>query len=173
LKPFRKATIICGSPGAGKSTYGRSLANAQGAVFLDIDTCSEKLVMAGLNLAGKDPFDRDTPNFKEHFRDAIYDTLLDIASENLPHCDVVVVGPFTKEIRDADWPGKLKDRLKCRINIVYVYCNPKERKSRIKNRKNPRDAIKLADYEMINDYYGDEQPPEFKHSFIDTSQMVG
>jgi predicted kinase len=173
LKSFRKATIICGSPGAGKSTYGRSLANAQGAVYLDIDTCSEKLVVAGLKMAGRDPNDRDSTEFKQHYREAIYETLLDIAEENIRHCDVVIVGPFTREIRDSLWPEKLKKRLGCRVNIVYIYCNPKERKSRIKNRKNPRDVNKLIDYEVFNEYYGDERPPEFKHSFIDTSQMVG
>jgi len=171
LKHSKRATIICGSPGSGKTTYAKSLASARGAVLLDIDTCSERLVMAGLKLAGKDPLDRDSPLFKSAFRDAIYETMFDLACENLPHCDVVLVGPFTKEIREKNWPEQLIERLQCRINIVYVYCDSKERKERLRNRKNPRDDGKFVDYEAFNQYYGDESRPVFDHSFIDTSQF--
>lgn len=171
VKRKSKATIICGSPGSGKTTYGRTLANAAGAVFLDIDTCSERLVMAGLKLAGQDPYDRDSHLFKQNFRDAIYETLFDVATENLPHCDVVIVGPFTKEIRNKAWPEELRLRLNCKVNIVYLYCDPKERKSRIESRKNRRDEGKLVQYEEFNTYYGDESRPVFPHSFIDTTQL--
>ncbi len=171
LKHSKRATIICGSPGSGKSTYAKALANAQGAVLLDIDTCSERLVMAGLNMAGLDPMDRDSPEFKTAFRDAIYETMFDIASENIPHCDVVLVGPFTKELRVEDWPEQLVERLESRVNIVYVYCEPKERKERLKARKNPRDDGKFENYEAFNQYYGDEGKPSFEHAFIDTSQF--
>jgi len=122
-------------------------------------------------MAGRDPNDRDSPEFKSQFRDAIYETLFDIALENLPHCDVVIVGPFTKEIRIEDWPTQLQERLNCSVKIVYVYCEPRERKSRLSNRKNPRDVGKFEDYESFNDYYGDEKPPIFEHSFMDTSQL--
>jgi len=171
LKHSKRATIICGSPGSGKTTYARALANAKGAVLLDIDTCSERLVMAGLKMAGQDPMDRDSPEFKTHFRDAIYETMFDVACENLPHCDVVLVGPFTKELRIEDWPTHLSKRLECRVNIVYIYCEPKERKERLKARRNPRDQSKLVDYDTFNQYYGDEKQPAFEHAFIDTSQF--
>jgi len=166
-----KVTIICGSPGSGKTTYGRTLANASGAVFLDIDTCSERLVKSGLQLAGKDPNDRDSPMFKENFREAIYETLFDIARENLPHCDVVIVGPFTREIRNDEWPGELEKKLNCQVNIVYLYCEPKERKARIQARGDPRDDWKMLNYGELNEYYGDERRPSFSHSFIDTTQL--
>jgi predicted kinase len=170
LKHSKRATIICGSPGSGKSTYAKALASAQRAVLLDIDTCSERLVVAGLSLAGEDPMDRDSPSFKEHFREAIYETLFDVAIENLSHCDVVIVGPFTRELRLTDWPDVLRKRLECRVNVVYVYCEPRERKARLRARANPRDTGKFLDYEATNAYYGDESRPVFEHAFMDTSQ---
>ncbi len=171
MKHSKRATIICGSPGSGKSTYARALANAQHAVLLDIDTCSERLVMAGLKMAGHDPMDRDSEVFKEHFREAIYETLFDIAKENLAHCDVVIVGPFTRELRIDDWPEQVSERLQSRVSVVYVYCEPKERKARLRARANPRDEGKFIDYEAFNSYYGTEDRPVFAHSFIDTSQF--
>lgn len=171
MKHSKRATIICGSPGSGKTTYARALANARRAVVLDIDTCSERLVMAGMKMGGHDPLDRDSATFKTHYREAIYETMFDIACENLPHCDVVLVGPFTKEIREIDWPERLAERLQAKVNIVYVFCDPRERKERLQNRRNPRDEGKFYDYEAFNLYYGDESQPVFDHSFIDTSQL--
>ena len=56
--------IVCGSPGSGKSTYGRKLAQKQAAAFLDIDTSTETLVKVALKELGKDAFDRDSEYFK-------------------------------------------------------------------------------------------------------------
>lgn len=140
-------------------------------MLLDIDTCSERLVMAGLKLAGQDPMDRDSAYFKENYREVIYETLLDIAKENLPHCDVVVVGPFTKEIRDENWVEVLEERLNSKVIVVYVYCEPKERKARLLARANPRDEGKFKDYDQFNGYYGDEAPPACEHTVIETSQL--
>lgn len=127
--------------------------------------------MAGLKLSGKDPFDRDSVSFKDCFRDAIYETLFDVAVENLPHCNIVIVGPFTRELRDKNWLNKLNARLQCKVNVVYVFCEAKERKARLQARGNPRDEGKFEDYEKFNQYYGDERSPAFVHTFIDTSQL--
>lgn len=163
------AYIICGSPGAGKTTYGRQLALELKAAFIDIDTATERLVKLALSLAGQDPDDRDSRFFKTRFRQPIYDSLFDIARENLPLSDVVVTGPFTREIRDPDWPAHVATRLGSHVAVHYVYCPPKERKNRILARNNPRDDAKVGDWETFNTYYGDEDPPCFPHEFIDTS----
>ena len=44
--------IVCGSPGAGKSTYARQLAASRSATLLDIDTVTERLVETGLAFDG-------------------------------------------------------------------------------------------------------------------------
>ena len=164
-----QAFIICGSPGSGKSVYGKALAEKRGAVLLDIDFSTERLVRLCLAESGHNPDDRDSAYFKKTFRQPIYDTLFDIARENLAWIDVVIVGPFTREIRNADWPSEISKMLDGPVEIHYLYCKPDIRKDRLIRRGNSRDRLKLHDWDNHVTYYGDEKPPEFSHVFVDTS----
>ncbi len=163
------AFVICGSPGAGKSSYGMRLSQDRGAVFLDIDTVTERLVRAGLSLAQRDPDDRDSEDFKAAFRQPIYETLFDIARSQLQWLDVVIVGPFTRELRNPEWPAELSEILRSSVEVHYVYCAPAIRRERIAQRANPRDRAKLRDWSQHSQYYGAEAPPDFAHVYIDTS----
>jgi predicted kinase len=162
--------IICGTPGSGKSTYARRLAADRHATLLDIDTATERLVRIALTESGHSPDDRDSKYFKRIFREPIYDTLFDIARENLPAQDVVVVGPFTKEIKDPDWLEKLSLNLGGPIEVHYVQCPPDTRRSRLLSRGDARDQAKLDDWDNYARYYGEENVPVFKHKLIDGSQ---
>lgn len=167
-----KLSIYCGSPGAGKTTLARRTAAETGALLLDIDTCSEELVMAGLRLGGHNPLDRDSAMFKEAFREPIYETLMRVAEENLRHADVITVGPFTKETQDPKWLDYLKNRFGPEVEVVYVYCDPEIRRVRLQNRANPRDGGKFGNYEEFNKYYGEESGPVFPHIRIDNSEAI-
>jgi predicted kinase len=160
--------IVCGSPGAGKSTYARKLASKRGATLLDIDTVTERMVHIALHESRHEPDDRDSEYFKRIFRDPIYATLFDIARENIPFQEVVVVGPFTKEIRDPDWPSKLSQTLGGPIEVHYVSCPPETRKQRLAKRGDARDLAKLRDWENYIQYY-EESPPVFEHILVDRS----
>ena len=161
--------IIAGPPASGKSTYGKRLAARLGATLLDIDTATEAIVKAGLELAGLNPNDRDSPVFKKTFRIPIYDTLFQVARENLPHISVVLVGPFTAELRNSDWPDTLALRIEAPIEIHYVTCDPEIRRLRMQRRNQARDASKLAAWDQHLAYYRNEPRPAFEHHFIDTS----
>jgi len=163
--------IVCGSPGAGKSSYAVQLVSKQHAVLLDIDTATERLVKVSMKESGHSSNDRDSEYFKQTFREPIYETLFDIAKENLYFTDVVIVGPFTKELRITDWPAKLANNLECKIEVHYVYCFPEIRRSRIEKRANLRDLAKLREWKESSQYYGDESPPVFKHVYIDNSDF--
>ena len=163
--------IVCGSPGAGKSTYAKKLASVHGAAFLDIDTVTERLIRIALHEAGHDPDDRDSNYFKRTFRQPIYDTLFDIARENNSFQTVVIVGPFTKELRDPDWPAKLSQTLGGPVEVHYVSCPPDERKRRLEKRGNPRDLAKLRNWENHIHYY-EENPPVFKCVLVDSSNSA-
>jgi len=76
--------IVTGAAGVGKSTFGKSLAAKCNAALLDSDTLSEAVVRAGMKAAGFDPTDRDSPEYKTIFRDAVYECLFATAAENLP-----------------------------------------------------------------------------------------
>ncbi len=164
-----KAYIVCGSPGAGKSTYGRHLAGALKAAFIDIDTATERLVKLSLSQSGHDPDDRDSTYFKTTFREPVYEQLFDIAKENLHHMDVVIAGPFTREIRNPKWPSLLEKKLGSSVEVHYILCRPEIRKQRITARNNPRDKAKLDHWNAVNDYYGDEEIPPFSHVLVDNS----
>jgi len=163
--------IVCGGPGAGKSTYAKKLAAARGAALLDIDTVTERLVRIALREAGHDPDDRDSDYFKRNFREPIYATLFDIARENLPTQDVVIVGPFTKELRDPDWSSKLSEILGGPVEVHYVHCPPEVRRRRLAERGDARDLAKLRDWENYIRYY-EESPPVFEHVLIDGAHLI-
>lgn len=162
-----KTIIVCGTPGSGKTTHAKQLAAAGAATLLDIDTVSERLVKAGLAAAGHSVDDRDSDYFKQTYREPIYHALFDIARDNLPFHDVVITGPFTKEIQDPDWPAKLSAELGCPIEVHYVQCPPAIRRQRLGVRGNDRDLAKLQDWDRYLKYYGEEQPPVFVHVLVD------
>jgi len=164
-----KAYLVCGSPAAGKTTYAKKLAEEKQAVFLDIDMSTERLVQLALSLSGQDSEDRDSPSFKKYFRDPIYEQLFDIARDNLSLRDVVIAGPFTKEMRDPEWPDKLSTHLGAPVKIHYVFCSAHVRKKRMIKRANSRDEAKLRDWEKHLRYYEDEAPPACKHFLVDNS----
>jgi hypothetical protein len=139
--------------------------------LLDIDSVTERLVRAGLRLAQQDPDDRDSDGFRDTFRQPIYETLFDIARENLQWNDVVIVGPFSQELRNPEWPSELSEILQSPVEVHYVYCAHEIRRERLSRRANPRDGAKLRDWEHYLQYYGAEEPPDFSHVYIDTSNV--
>ena len=163
----RQLHIVTGAAGVGKSTYGRSLAADLNAALLDSDTLSEAVVRAGMKAAGLDPTDRDSPEYKTIFRDAVYECLFETAAENLAHTSVVLVGPFTRELQDVRWPGQLKERLGVEPTIWVLTCADEIRRERIAARGNPRDQGKL---DAWDDYVAQGSPnmPAFEVKRIET-----
>jgi len=164
-----RAYLVCGSPGAGKTTYGKKLSQEKQAVFLDIDIATERLVRLALSLSGQNADDRDSPYFKKHFRTPVYEQLFDIARDNLPLRSVVIAAPFTKEIKNRDWPKELTARLGVPVEVHYVFCPSQIRKERMIKRAHSRDEGKLQDWEKHLQYYEDEPAPACKHFPVDNS----
>jgi predicted kinase len=162
-----RAIIVCGTPGSGKTTYARQLAGDGATTILDIDTVTERLVKVGLVESGHSPDDRDSDYFKQTYRDPIYQALFDIARDNLPYHDVVITGPFTREIRDPEWPAKLTAVLGRPVEVHYVQCPPEIRRQRLAIRGDARDRAKLEDWDRYVEYYGEEHPPVFEHVLVD------
>lgn len=165
------ATVVCGNAGVGKSTLGRRLAAKSRAILLDLDTCTERLARCVLLSHGLDPADRDSPDYKRLLREPVYETLFDIAHENLAHAPCVIVGPFTSERRDATWPERLRLRLETEVQIVVAHCDLEERRRRIIARANPRDAGKLAEWASYAVQGIDPAKPPFEHTWVDTTAL--
>lgn len=165
----RQIHLVFGPPAAGKTTYARELAAQLGAVLLDSDEITERLIRAGLNLAGLNPDDRDSPAYKSTFREVVYETLFDLAKSHAARLPVVIAGPFTSEGGDAEWPARLRERLGVLPEFYFVWCKPDVRRERIKIRGATRDLPKLADWENYVSTCR-ETAPVFPHRWIDTSE---
>lgn len=166
---LRQIHIVSGPPAAGKTTYARQLADRIGAVLLDSDEVTERMIRAGLALAGLNPDDRDSPAYKAAFRDAVYETLFDLARSHCNRLPVVIVGPFTREGGDADWPHELTARFGVMPEFHYVWCPPAERKTRLLARGATRDLPKLVDWDTYVSTCR-EIAPVYPHRWIDTSR---
>jgi hypothetical protein len=136
--------------------------------LLDSDEVTERMVRAGLELAGIDPDDRHSAEYKQAFRDPVYETLFDLAVSNLPNVPVVIAGPFTREGGEPDWPSRLERRLGVMPEFHFIWCPPEERKRRIIARGAGRDLPKLASWD---EYIVScrELPPVFPHHFVETT----
>lgn len=163
------ALVVCGNAGVGKSTYGRAVAAARGALLLDLDTVTERLAKVALRAAGLDSNDRDSPAYKSLLREPAYEALFDVAAENLPHACCVLVAPFTRERRLAEWPAQLQQRLGAPVEIHVLHCDERERFRRIEARNNPRDHAKLRAWASYATQGRDVERPPFAHRWIDTT----
>ena len=159
--------VVFGPPASGKTVFAKKLASEIGACLLDSDEVTERMVRSGLELAGLDPDDRHSPEYRRAFRDPVYETLFDLAVSNLPNVPVVIAGPFTREAGDVSWPAWLEKRLGMMPEFHFVWCPPELRKERIIGRGADRDLPKLAEWE---DYVATcrEEPPVFPHTLVVT-----
>jgi predicted kinase len=164
-----RAFVVCGNAGAGKSTFARELCREHGAVLVDIDTVTERLAKLVLGGHGLSEDDRDSDAYKALLRAPIYETLFDVAVENLERLPCVIVGPFTRERRLADWPDRLRARLGTGVEIYLVHCDTQERRERLLVRGNPRDRAKLQDFAAYAAQGEDPTPLPYPHRRIDTT----
>lgn len=160
--------MVFGPPASGKTVYAKKLAAELGACLLDSDEVTERMVRAGLELAGCDPDDRHSPEYQRAFRDPVYETLFDLAASNLPNVPVIIAGPFTREAGEADWPQRLAERIGEEAEFHFIWCPPEIRKQRIIGRGEGRDLPKLAEWER---YVATcrEEAPVFPHWFVETA----
>lgn len=159
--------VVFGPPAAGKSFYARNLARELGACLLDSDEVTERMVRAGLELAGMDPDDRHSAAYRKFYRDAVYETLFDLAFSNLASVPMVIAGPFTREGGDARWPERLEHRLGAVPGFHFIWCPPEVRRERMILRGAERDRPKLADWGSYLAHCR-EEPPAFPHRFVRT-----
>lgn len=152
--------LVCGQPGVGKTTWGKNLARQLGATFLDIDVVTEPIVKAALKLNNMSPNDRDSALFKRFFREPIYSSLYACAADNLDMGDVVIAGPFTKELQNENWHTELVERFLHPVRIYWLTCSEESLKQRILSRNNPRDRSKLENWDGYQAYFKTASEPK-------------
>lgn len=162
--------IVAGAPGAGKSTVAALLADRLDPhpALLDKDTVYGPFVAAMLATAGRGPGEREGDwydvNIKVHEYQGLTATAREIRAFG---CPVLLVAPFTGQIRDADqwadWHAELGGGA---VHLVWVSCDPETLRRRLVARGSDRDGAKLAAYAQFVERMRPDEPPPVPHFAI-------
>lgn len=151
---MNKLIFVAGVAGTGKSTVARAITKKMPSVYLDRDTVAGRYTDVFLAHNGLDPDDRDSAFFLTHCRDVEYDITMDVALENLAlGKDVILISPFTKELKDETWIDRTLARIGLTLNdvvvkVIVVYLSDMlVQKERIIGRATARDTWKLENWD--------------------------
>ena len=158
--------LICGAPGAGKSTLARALMCRLAGVWLNSDAVIE-------------PFfgdDRDSARY-QRARPDFFEGLYALARLNLATGNSVLLDvPHVTEMRDAAWRRRMQAMARtagARLVVLKCMAGAETLKRRIRARGDARDRVKLRRW----DAHMAEHPPDFPvplpHAVIDMEQSLG
>jgi predicted kinase len=144
--------IVIGTAGSGKSTIARRLAVQHAAAYLDKDAMSARFVEAALLAAGYDPGDRESHTFyRDHILPLEYDSLFDVAADNLRlGRSVVLDAPFSPYLDDPEFITAAAERFDwppVDVEVVRVHVLPATLRYRLKERGLERDRWKLTHWD--------------------------
>jgi len=162
--------VVAGAPGAGKTTVAGLLAarlDPHPAV-LDKDTVYGSFAAAVLAAAGREPGEREGDWYDRNVKVHEYQGLTATAREIRGYgCPVLLVAPFTGQIRDpgawSAWAGRLGGGA---VRLVWVSCDPAVLRDRLLARGSERDGAKLAAYAGFVDRMRPDEPPPMPHFAI-------
>lgn len=165
--------LIGGYAGSGKTELGRILARETGWPILDKDTLTRPVVEAALEVIGKSPHDRESPDYVTIIRPREYEALISAMTENV-QCGVsaIVTAPFIHELNDATWIKRIEatcQDMKASLSIVWVHCDADTMHTYIRHRGAARDAAKLEDWDTYLSTIDLDLRPPVPHTVIDNS----
>ncbi|WP_377267229.1 AAA family ATPase [Peterkaempfera sp. SMS 1(5)a] len=163
--------VVAGAPGAGKSTVAELLLARLRPVpaLLDKDTLFDGFVAAVQTAHGRPPGEREGPWYDEHIKAHEYTGMTAAARQiRAPGCPVLLVAPFTEQIRDVDrWHAWVAELGGEPVRLVWVRSEADTLAARLRTRRSPRDTGKLADFAAFTARTLPDSPPPAPHLELD------
>ena len=163
--------VVAGAPGAGKSTVADLLVArlTPAPALLDKDTLFAGLVAEVTRAHGRPPGEREGDWYDRHVKRHEYTGLTDAARQiRAGGCPVLLVAPFTAQIRDltlwGDWVRALGGEP---VRLVWVRSDRQTLLARLRARNSTRDDGKLAAFEAFVGRMRPDTPPPVPHVAVD------
>lgn len=164
--------VVTGPPGAGKSTLADVIARVAQPppAVLDKDTLFSGFVAEVLSAYGRDHGEREGAWYDAHVKVHEYSGMAATAAQVRAHgCPVVLVAPYTSQIRDAVAWRALVDAVGGEpVRLLWVRADAETLRRRIIGRGRSRDTGKLAAFEEFVARIRPEVPPAVPHVEIDS-----
>ncbi len=166
--------VVAGAPGAGKSTVADLLTAAlehagRPPAVLDKDTLFSGFVAEVQAAHGREPGEREGPWYDAHVKAHEYRGMTAAAAQiRAGGCPVLLVGPFTEQIRDADrWQAWTRDLGGQPVHLWWVRVDADTLHRRLVARGSDRDAGKLATFDAFLARMRPDEPPPAPHLVLD------